>query len=332
MNSEPVRVLVVEDNADDVAIIRRLLSEGGRTTFRVLAVGSTSHCMKRLEAEGADLVLLDYRLPGEDGLTFLRRLGGLIDLPPVIVVTGQGDERTAVEALHAGAFDFLRKDRLTADGLSAAVRGALDQFHSQEETGRFDEQIMVALAAAAEGKDATTAGHLNRMAHLAGLLGQELGLSVQELQVLRCGTLLHDIGKLAVSTATLCKPAPLSDDEWEEMRQHPLVGERICGCLRRSRQVGPIIRNHHECWIGTGYPDGLAGDQIPYFARIVSVVDMFDAMSFDRPYRKALPSREVARRMRAEAGRQLDPDITAVFLDLIEWEEFDQRGRRARAA
>lgn len=298
----------------------------------MLAVGSTSHCLKRLEAEGADLVLLDYRLPGEDGLTFLRRLAGLIDLPPVIVLTGQGDERTAVEALHAVASDFFRKDRLTADGLAVAVRGALDQFHSQEETGRFDEQIMVALAAAAEGKDATTAGHLHRMAHLAGLLGQELGLSEQELQVLRCGTLLHDIGKLAVATTILCKPGPLSDDEWEEMRQHPLVGERICGCLRRSRQVGPIIRHHHECWNGTGYPDGLAGDEIPYLARIASVVDAFDAMSYDRPYRRALPSREVARRMRAEAGRQLDPDITAAFLDLIEWEEFDQRGRRARAA
>jgi putative two-component system response regulator len=195
---------------------------------------------------------------------------------------------------------------------------------------------MLALAAAAEGKDPTTGGHLRRLAQLAALLGQELGLSGHQLQILRCGTLLHDIGKLAVRTAILCKPGPLTQDEWEEMRQHPLVGERICGCLRWSQQVGPIIRHHHEHWDGSGYPDGLGGPEIPYLARIASVVDAFDAMSSDRPYRKALAPRDVIRRMSAGAGKQWDPEIVQVFLELIEREGLDPgitpAERRAQAA
>ena len=336
MSSEKIRVLVVEDNADDVGIVRRLLSQYPEANFEVLSVDSTSRCVKRLEAEGADVVLLDYRLPGEDGLAFLRRLGGQVDLPPVIVMTGQGDERVAVEAMRCGAFDYVRKDALTPDLLGTVAQQALDQFRFAEETGRFDEQIMLALAAAAEGKDPTTAGHLRRLATLAGLLGQELGLSGHQLQILRCGTLLHDIGKLAVRTAILCKPGPLTEDEWEEMRQHPLVGERICGCLRWSQQVGPIIRHHHERWDGTGYPDGLAGPEIPHLARIASVVDVFDSMSSDRPYRRALAPREVIRRMSAGAGKQWDPEIVPVFLELIEREALNPRimpaERRPQAA
>ncbi|OGO50348.1 MAG: hypothetical protein A2148_06520 [Chloroflexi bacterium RBG_16_68_14] len=332
-----IRVLVVEDNADDIGIIRHLLAQYPEAKFKVIAADTTINCLKRLEAEGADLLLLDYRLPGEDGLAFLRRLSGLMDLPPVIVMTGQGDERVAVEAMRNGAFDYLRKDALTSRLLGEVGRKALERFRLDEEESRFDEQIMVALAAAAEGKDATTAGHLHRLAHLSAVLGQELGLGDHQLQVLRYGTVLHDIGKLAVSTSVLRKPGPLSDDEWEEMRQHPVVGDRICGCLKRSSQVRPIIRHHHEYWDGTGYPDALAGPEIPFLARVVAVVDAFDAMTTDRPYRKALPPAEVLRRLAKGAGKEWDPDITHAFLDLVEREGLDPRimsagEQRARAA
>ena len=316
--TEPVRVLVVDDNPEDVAIVRRLLAQYQRREFQVLSAHSASQGMERLGTEGADLVLLDYSMPGEDGVSFLRRLALTVDHPPVILLTGRGDERIAVEAIRSGACDYLAKDAASPSSLGDALQRALVEFHDQDKYRRFDEQIMLALAAAAENRDATTGGHLQRLASYAMLLGQELGLDDGQLRVLRYGALLHDIGKLAVSAKVLCKPAPLTEDEWEEIRQHPVVGERICSCLWFSRQVAPVIRHHHERWDGTGYVDGLAGSDIPLLARIISVVDAFDAMSSGRPYRKALPDDEVVRRLREGAGRQWDPEITRAFLGLAE--------------
>jgi len=318
LGTEPVRVLVVDDNPEDVAIVRRLLAQYQRREFQVLSAHSASQGMERLGTEGADLVLLDYSMPGEDGVSFLRRLALTVDHPPVILLTGRGDERIAVEAIRSGACDYLAKDAASPSSLGDALQRALVEFHDQDKYRRFDEQIMLALAAAAENRDATTGGHLQRLASYAMLLGQELGLDDGQLRVLRYGALLHDIGKLAVSAKVLCKPAPLTEDEWEEIRQHPVVGERICSCLWFSRQVAPVIRHHHERWDGTGYVDGLAGSDIPLLARIISVVDAFDAMSSDRPYRKALPDDEVVRRLREGAGRQWDPEITRAFLGLAE--------------
>jgi putative two-component system response regulator len=316
--NEPVRVLVVDDNPEDVAIVRRLLAQYQRQDFQVLSAHSASQGLERLGSEGADLVLLDYSMPGEDGVSFLRRLERNVSHPPVILLTGRGDERIAVEAIRSGASDYLAKDAASPSSLGDAVQRALEEFRDQDEHRRFDEQIMLALAAAAENRDAITGGHLQRLASYAMLLGQELALDDGQLRVLRYASLLHDIGKLAVSAKVLCKPGPLTEEEWEEVRQHPVVGERICACLWFARQVAPVIRHHHERWDGSGYVDGLAGSDIPLLARIVSVADAFDAMSSDRPYRKALPDYEVVRRLTDGAGRQWDPEITGTLLGLVE--------------
>lgn len=315
--SEAVRVLVVDDSPDDIAIVRRHLAQYQRMEFEVLSAPSASQGLERLERDGVDVVLLDYSLPGEDGVSFLRRLSSSTNRPPVILFSGCGDERLAVEAIRSGASDYFPKDAISPSALGEALRRALEEFHSGEEYQRLDEQIMVALAAAAENKDATTSGHLQRLASYAMLLGQELGLDDGQLRVLRYGALLHDIGKLAVSVKVLCKPGPLAEDEWEEMRQHPVVGERICSFMWFSRQVAPIIRHHHERWDGSGYVDGLAGPEIPLLARVVSVVDAFDAMSSDRLYRKALPVQEVLRRLNQGAGKQWDPEITSAFAEIV---------------
>jgi putative two-component system response regulator len=315
---EPVRVLIVDDNPEDIAIVRRQLAQYPRLKFDVVSAHSTSQCLEQLRGDGADLLLLDYSMPGEDGVSFLRRLATTIDYPPVILLTGRGDERLAVEAIRAGACDYFRKDSVTPSSLGDALQRALEQFQDRDERRRFDEQIMIALASAAENIDATTGGHLQRLAGYALLLGQELGLDEAQLRTLRYGALLHDIGKLAVSAKVLTKQGLLTEEEWEEIRQHPLVGERICSCLWFSRQVGPIIRHHHERWDGSGYVDGLSGADIPLLARIVSLADSFDAMSTDRPYRKALPRAEVVRRIKKGAGTQWDPDLAATFLEIIE--------------
>jgi putative two-component system response regulator len=336
--TDSIRVLCVDDNPEDIAIIRRLLGQFQRASFDVASASTTSGCLERLDSDGADVLLLDHSLPGEDGVSFLRRLSATRNIPPVIVLTGRGDERLAVEAIRSGAADYFPKDGITPSNLGGALLRAIDSFRESEEREVLDEQIVVALADAAEGKDPTTAGHLQRLPRYAVLLGQEIGLADEQLQMLHYGALLHDIGKLAVSHGVLCKPGPLNEEEWEEIRQHPLVGERICACLWLSRQVNPIIRHHHERWDGAGYVDGLAGADIPILARVVSIVDAFDAMSSDRPYRRALPQRVVMKRLSDGAGKQWDPDIIQAFLDLSEREhlgsdhEHDTVNRNLRAA
>jgi putative two-component system response regulator len=333
MTREATRVLVVDDSPDDASVIGRMLARYHGGPFDVHVATSTRECLKALRGQGADIVILDFNMPEEDGLSFLRRLAHAADLPPVIMVTGQGDERIAAESIRAGAYDYVPKDALSAELLGRTAEDALERFRREEERSQFDEQILLALAEGVEARDAATGGHLQRLSYYAMLLGRDLGLEEHELAALRCGGLLHDIGKLAVQEGILRKAAPLTEEEWEEMRQHTVVGERMCGFFKLAPGVVEIVRHHHERWDGRGYPDELTGKEIPYLARIVSVVDAFDSMRSDRPYQRRLPLHEVARRLRSGAGRQWDPAITRAFLHLIEREALGEEpeGRRADA-
>lgn len=332
MTRDATRVLIVDDSADDATMIGRLLARSRAGHFDVRVATSTRECLRALRNQGADVVILDFSMPEEDGLSFLRRLAWEDGLPPVIMVTGQGDERVAAESIRVGAYDYVPKDGLSADALGRAARDALARFREQEERGQFDEQILAALAEGVEARDATTGGHLQRLSSYAMLLGRDLGLDDHETAALRSGGLLHDIGKLAVHEEVLRKPGPLTDEEAEEMRQHAAVGERMCGFFKLAPSVAEIVRHHHERWDGRGYPDGLKGKEIPYLARIISVVDAFDSMRSERPYQRRLPLHEVKRRLRAGAGRQWDPAITRAFLRLIERERLGQEPSRTAGA
>ena len=318
MSEEPVQVLLVEDNADDVAIIGRMLAAFKHTRLKMQRAASTKECAQRLQRNSIDLLLLDYGLPGEDGLTFLRRLSARHDAPPVIMLTGQGNERVAVEAIREGASDYFPKSAVSPQVLGAAIYRAVRRFREEEDLRRYDEQIVFALAATAERRDATSGSHLQRIGIYAVQAGQALGLDDRDLTLLRYGALLHDIGKLMLDQATLRKPGKLTSDEWDEIRHHPIVGERMCASLTLGREIGSIIRHHHERWDGGGYVDALKGEEIPFLARIVSVADAYDAMSTDRPYRLALAPEEVARRLEQGAGTQWDPRVVRAFLDSLD--------------
>jgi putative two-component system response regulator len=208
------------------------------------------------------------------------------------MLTGQGDPQIAATALSAGAYDYFPKDAIQSDILGRAIHQAFEK-HQLEQQLIDDqlegtEQIIFSMAAAAEAKDPATESHLRRMSRYAVLLGGPLGLDDRQLLLLRYGGFLHDIGKIGVSEAILRTPGPLGEQEWKELRCHPLIGERICAPLRLSASLGPIVRHHHERWDGTGYVDGLAGEDIPFLARVINIVDSFDAMTSDRPYRSAL--------------------------------------------
>jgi len=316
MSNAEVRVLLVDDNPDDVSIIRRLLAQYQRTHFQVLSASSTGNCLTLLETDDVDLLILDYLLPAEDGISFLRRAASLIDLPPVIIVAGQGDHRLVAEAIRSGASDCIYKSAMTSQTLGQAAQQALAKHRHDEELSRFDDNVIWALAETSRQMDPTTGG--TRVARMAQQLGTALALNEYQVCLLHYGGLLHDIGKLGVRNEIVHKPGPLSPAEWEEMRAHPLIGERLCAQLRLARELGPIIRHHHERWDGKGYVDGLAGQDIPFLARIIGVVDAFHAMTTDRPYRAALPVEEAVSRLRAGAGSQWDPEVAAVFLQLVE--------------
>jgi putative two-component system response regulator len=319
MARETIRVLLVEDNPVDVELLRVMLRTYPRARFEVDSVGSTQECLEALKENSFDLLLLDYKLPREDGVSFLRRVAGREDIPPVIMLTGVGDERVAAEAMRLGAYDYYPKDSISSEMLARAIHQVLEKFRLDQQLEN-TEQVIFTLAAAVEAKDPTAERHLQNIARYAVRLGQALGLEQHQLMLLRYGGILHDIGKVGVSEAILSKPGPLTEAEWEKMRQHPVIGERICAPLRFSHEVGPIIRHHHERWDGQGYVDSLSGEKIPLLARVISVVDAFDTMSSDRPYRKALPIDETVRRLSDGAGTQWDPAITRVFLELVECE------------
>jgi putative two-component system response regulator len=310
-----VRILLIDDNPDDVSIIRRLLSQYQRAHFSVFSASSTGSCIELLEAGGADIILLDYSLPTEDGLSFLRRAASLVDLPPVIIITGLGDHRLAAEAIRSGASDCIYKHAMTSQSLGHSVQQALAKFRHDVEMGRYDGNIIAALVETAAKVDPTAGG--TRLADLAESVGNALQLSSYQIELLRYGAVLHDVGKLGVRNELILKPGPLTDDEFDEVRLHPLIGERICSPLRLARELGPIIRHHHERWDGGGYVDGLSGDSIPRLARVISVVDAYDAMTTDRPYRDALSSGEAHRRLVAGAGSQWDPEVVDALIDVL---------------
>jgi putative two-component system response regulator len=308
-------VLVVEDDAANRALLAHLLTRSG---YRSTAVADGLDGLEAARSLAPDLVLLDVELPGLNGFDVCRALRAdprTVALP-VILVTGRTDVSDVVTGLDAGADDFLRKPFDQAE-LVARVRSVLRLAAALTEvTGAHG--VMAALANAVEAKDAITEQHCQRLASLAHRLGMVIGLDGSELRALIFGAMLHDIGKIGVRDAILTKPGPLDEAEWVEMRRHPLIGERICAPLSASQAFGPIIRHHHERWDGRGYPDALRGEAIPLGARVVGLVDAFDAIVHARPYRAARTLEEAFAEIRLESGRQFDPSLVTEFLRLAQ--------------
>ena len=314
-------VLVVEDDAANRTLVERLLHRGG---YRTTSFADGAEALAAVTAIDPDLVLLDVGLPSIDGLDVTRRLRAdhrLVALP-IVLLTGRTSVEAIVEGLDAGADDYVHKPFHAAE-LLARVRSAL---RLRQALARMDTAhlAVAALANAVEAKDPLTERHCQRLANLATRVGARAGLDAPELESLAYGALLHDVGKIGVPEAILTKAAPLSDDEWDLMRRHPEIGERICAPLSPARTFAPIVRHHHERWDGHGYPDGLRGEAIPIGARIVGVVDAYDALTHDRPYREAASPTHAIDVLRGEAGRQFDRELVGVLAAEVEHEATDE--------
>jgi putative two-component system response regulator len=252
-------------------------------------------------------------------------------LIPIILVTASSAPENRMKGLEAGADDFLAKpvDRIE---LIARVRSLLRIKGYTDELERA-ESVLFALARSIEGKDPYTEGHCERLSVYGEKLGRELGLPPEQIDALRTAGIVHDVGKVAVPDAILLKPAKLTPEEIEVMRKHPVVGEDICKTLKSFKLVLPIIRHHHERRDGTGYPDGLAGDDIPLTARVIQVVDVFDALTTERPYKPALSIEEALDIMQDEVNKGWwDPEIYSTFRRIVLAEGFRLEPAKKKAA
>lgn len=305
-------VLIVDDEWPNRDVIRRLLERAGYGTSEA-ADGPTALELARSAAP--DVVLLDVQLPGLDGFEVCRRLkmDPATRLTPVVLVTGLRAKADRIEGINAGADDFLSKP-FDAEELVARVRSLvrLKRYTDDLESA---ETVVLSLGLTIEARDPFTHGHCERLARYAIGLGERLGLKPEELAALRRGGFLHDLGKVAVPDGVLLKPGPLTPGERGVMQQHPEVGERLCGQLRSLGHVRAIVRQHHERLDGSGYPDGRRGDEIALLAQIMGIVDVYDALTNNRPYRQALSPEQAVAILREEvrAGWR-DPDLVEAFV------------------
>ena len=313
-------VLVVEDDVANRVLLERLLQREG---YRTKAAGDGEAALLAVGDHGPDLILLDIGLPRLDGYEVTRRLRSNVRTltVPIILLTGRTGLEDVVEGLDAGADDFLSKPFRQPE-LLARIRSAL---RLRQALVRMDaaHAAVAALANAVEAKDPSTEHHCQRLANLAARLGTQAGLEAADLEAIAYGALLHDVGKIGVPESILTKQGPLNATEWEVMRSHPEIGARICEPLAAAGAFGPIVRHHHERWDGRGYPDGLKGEAIPLGARIVGLVDAFDAMTHDRPYRRAQPVDHAIRELWRESGTQFDRALVPLFV--LELERDDAR-------
>jgi putative two-component system response regulator len=298
--SPKATILVADDMEANRELLSGLLTAEGYT---VVCADDGDRALDAIHQKAVDLALLDVRMPGATGFSACLAIKSKPEtrLIPVVLVTSLTSTDDRIHGIMCGADDFLSKP-VNKHELLARVRSLLrlKEFTDELENA---ETVLFSLALSIEAKDPYTEGHCDRLSKYSVALAERLGLADDIRVALRRAGIVHDIGKLGVPEKILLKPGPLTDEEWVIMKQHPVVGERICSPLKSFRLVLPIIRHHHEKQDGSGYPDGLKGEEIPLTARILQITDIYDALTTDRPYRNALRLQEAFSVMREEVKR-----------------------------
>jgi putative two-component system response regulator len=308
-------VLVVDDIEGNTRLLESILAPDGHVVRRA---GDGGEALRLVRTEQPDLVLMDVMMPHLDGFEACRTIkqDPGTRLIPVVLITSLNDSASRIRGIEVGADDFVSKP-FNVHELRARVRSLLrvKRYTDDLDTA---EAVIVSLALTIEARDGTTEGHCQRLSQYACALGGKLRLDEDDISALERGGYLHDLGKVGVPDAVLLKPGPLTPGEYELIKQHTIIGDRLCGELRSLRKVRPIVRHHHERLDGSGYPDGLRGDAIPLLAQITGIVDVFDALTTERPYKAALPFSRAAEDLRFEAARGWRrADLVDTFLDQV---------------
>lgn len=333
---------------DDEEMIRDLLSSAlEQEAYICHQAANVDEAFGLLSQQPVDLVISDIMMPGRSGVELLRDLKKINPDIAVLMITGLSDMNTAMECVHLGADDYITKPFginrvvLTVKNLIEMRSLAIEkknyqaslEFKVMEQTAQIRiamnelssayDNTLSALVKALDAREKEVGSHSERVMNYTAFLGGKLGLTGRELQDLSKGALLHDIGKIGISDNILLKPGQLDDNEWLEMRKHPQIGYAILSEIDFLKKPAEIILSHHERFDGSGYPKQIKGEQIPLGARIFGIVDTLDAMTSDRPYRKALPFALVGPEIIKFRGTQFDPEIADLFLSIPrkQWEE-----------
>ena len=331
-------ILIVDDQESNVRLLERLLAQAGYLNIKSTTDPREVSALYR--EFRPDLLLLDLRMPKMTGFDVMEVLK--VEIPtdtyfPILVLTADDTAEAKQRALSMGAKDFLQKPLDRTDTL-LRIKNLLETrwLHSQlrnqnhileenvrqrtQDLDKAQVEILKRLALAAEFRDDVTGNHTERVGVLAGFLASGLDLSDERVEVIRRAAPLHDIGKIGVPDSILLKPGKLTDEEFERVKEHSWIGRNLLAGSRFAvlRVAEKIALTHHERWDGSGYPAGLAGEDIPLVGRIVSVVDVYDALTHDRPYKMAWPVDKAVEEIVTQRGRQFDPDVVEAFLDVFE--------------
>ena len=304
-------LLVVDDESTNLHVLRHTLQDN----YRLLFAKEGSTALQLAKTEQPDLILLDVMMPQMDGYEVCSQLksDSITKRIPVIFVTALNDHASEQQGLELGAVDYISKP-FSPPIVRARIRTHLSLVRT-EEVLETRLKIVQSLGIAAEYKDNETGMHIMRMSHYSKVLALALGYSDEAADLLLHAAPMHDVGKIGIPDAILLKPGKLDADEWEIMRSHTTIGEHIIGEHHSQllQLAARIARSHHEKWDGSGYPDGLVGEEIPHAARIVALADVFDALTSVRPYKKAWPVAEAVAHIHEQSGKHFDPAIVAVL-------------------
>lgn len=306
------QLLVVDDEPANLQVLRHILQED----YRLLFAKDGAKALELAAREKPELILLDVMMPGMTGYEVCAQLKATpaTSTIPVIFVTALADVEDEAQGFAVGAVDYITKPVSPAI-VKARVRTHLSLVRV-EELRETRLQIVQRLGLAAEYKDNETGLHVIRMSHYSRVLALAAGFSEAQAEELLNAAPMHDVGKIGIPDAVLRKPGKLDGEEWEVMKQHAqigadIIGEHPSGLLRMARE---IALNHHEKWDGSGYPRGISGAEIPVEARIIAIADVFDALTSERPYKKAWPVEEAVQLLREQSGRHFDPELVELFL------------------
>ena len=339
MSQNGRQVLIVDDDVQVREVLHQIFLSAN---YHCLLATHGGEGLQVFEAVRPPLIVTDLKMPVMDGIALLSAIRKRDEDAAVIVLTGAPEMQTAINSLKLGAYDFIMKP-VNVDELVVASERALERRQLLIERRQYQQLLerrvdeatrslqeayqqlkdtyratLETLGAALDSRDVGTEAHSRRVHGYALATAREYGLLDKEMADLAHGVLLHDIGKIGIPDAILLKPGPLTADEWTVMRRHPEIGKRLIENIPFLRGAVPIVYCHHERWDGSGYPRGLKGDAIPLGARIFAVVDAFDAMTFDRPYSKAIPFDAARSEIKRCSGTQFDPSVVDAFLRVPE--------------
>jgi putative two-component system response regulator len=316
-------ILVVDDSPENIRLISEVLNRQG-DSYAIYSARDGYEAIEFVKTIVPDLIMLDVVMPGMDGFEVCRAIKDdpQTRLVPVVMITALDSQQDRLRGLDAGVDDFISKP-FNVYELLARVKNLL-KLRSYINELEHAEQVIFSLARAVEAKDEYTEGHCERLSVIAQYVGEELNFSAADQLILKRGGILHDIGKIAIDDSILLKPGPLTEAQYEIIKAHPVIGENICRPLKTLQPVLPVIRYHQERFNGSGYPEGLKGDEIPIHARIIGIVDCYDALTTERPYREALSKEAALEIMDKETAEGLwDPELFRILKKVLDDERYD---------